>query len=717
MTSKGTNRREFIKRSSLILAGSIVFGKYSLLNISQGAAAAGQTFNPHAFLEIAEDNTITVWVGQTNLGQGTHTGIPMIIADELEADWEKVQVKMALAADPFNHPAYPFQFTGGSSSIYPRWDLFRTVGAAAKEMLIEAAAKEWKTSRRKCSAASGKIIHKDGRSLSYGKLITRARELEVPEKPKLKKSKDYTIIGTKRDRFDIPAKVSGEAKFGIDMQLPGMCIATVVRAPSFGAKPVSYNEEAAMAVSGVIAVLKLDDKIAVCAENTYSALKGREQLAVEWSEGTIPDLNDEKIAIILEEHLKNKCKEAHKKGDAIKAIEKADITFDLTYSFPYISHAALEPINCTAHVEKNRCRIWAPTQGQTFLKLAAEKITGLPKDKIEIATTWTGGGFGGKSYPDGAVDAMLISKSLNRPVKVMWTREDDFGYDHFRPGSLHKLQAGIDKKGKPLGWVHKTACDSVMVSIRPQLEETGIDETSLEGISDTFYNVKNMLVEYAMVRLPIHVGFWRSVGYSFNTFITETLIDEMAAAVKQDPVAYRLHLIEKGSRPHDVLELLAQKVNWGTIQLPEGHFRGVAVTQCFGSAVACMAEVSVDRKTGEINLHKIVYAVDCGTAVYPDQIKAQFEGAAVMASSVTLHEKIAFSDGGVTTLNFDDYRLLTMSEVPAVEVHIAESKHAIGGIGEPGIPAIAPAIANAVYQATGIRLRELPFKTDLLVAG
>lgn len=718
MNSKGINRRDFIQNSSLIIAGAVVFGDISLFNVSEGLASSGDTFRPHSFLEIAADETITVWVGQTNLGQGTHTGIPMIIADELDADWETVRVKMALAADPFNHPAYPFQFTGGSSSIYPRWDMFRTVGAAAKEMLIKAAAAEWDIAPEKCRASSGKVIHPGGKSLSYGKLISRARSIDVPEKPVLKQAKDYKIIGTDVQRFDIPAKVSGEAKFGIDTKIPGMCLATVARPVVFGATPVSYDEKAAMAVKGVIKVLNLKDKIAVCAENTYAALQGREMLNIKWSEGTMADFDNKKLDQILEDHLENNLKVAHKEGDPLSALKKAETTFDLTYRFPYISHAALEPINCTAHVEKDRCRIWAPTQGQTFIQFAAMKVTGLPKEKIEIATTWTGGGFGGKSFPDSAVDAMLISKIMQRPVKVMWTREDDMCHDYFRPGSLHKLKAGIDKSGKPLAWAHKTASESVMISVRPEIDKTGLDETSIEGVSDSFYKFENMLVEYGMVRgVPAKVGFWRSVGYSFNTYVTETLIDEMAYAAGKDPVEYRLSIIEKDSRPYDALSLLAHKVNWKGTTTPVGHFRGVAVTHCFGSSVACMSEVSVDNKTGQITVHKMVYAVDCGPAVYPDQIRAQMEGAAIIGSSVAHHEKILFSNGGVQTRNFDDYTLLTMSEVPEVEVHIAKSKHKIGGVGEPGIPAVAPSIANAVFAATGVRLRELPFNTDLLIKG
>lgn len=709
-------RRNFIQKSSLIIAISATSGTLNLLNVSLAGAGTNTIFKPHAFLEIGENETVTVWVGQTNLGQGTHTGIPMIIAEELEADWKTVEVKMALAADVFNHPAFPFQFTGGSSSIYPRWDIFRTVGAAAKEMFIQAAAETWQIAPANCKASLGKIVHPDGRSLSYGKLVALAGKLQPPEKPVLKAPEDYTIIGTSPARFDIPDKVSGGAVFGIDIQLPGMCIATVVRAPAFGAKPLSYNENAAMEVKGVIKVLNLEDRVAVCAETTYAALQGREKLDIQWSEGDMPDLDDQKLEQILEDHLQNKCKQAHKRGDVDKALASAATTFELTYRFPYISHAALEPINCTAHVENNRCRVWAPTQGQTFIQLAAMKITGLPKENVEIMTTWTGGGFGGKSYPDSAVDAILISKILQRPAKVMWTREDDLANEYFRPGSLHKLKAGMDESGKPVAWAHKVACDSVMTSFMPETAETGLDHTSYEGIQDNFYGFKNILVEYAMTRLPIKVGAWRSVGYSFNTYVTETLIDEMAFAAGKDPLKYRLDLLEKGSRPYDTLKLLAKKVNWDG-GAPKGLSRGVAVTECFGSSVAFMAEVSVNGETGKVLVSRLVCSVDCGPAVYPDAIEAQMEGGAIIGTSVAFYEKIHFANGGVQTVNYDEYSLATMADIPEIEVHIAKSKHKIGGIGEPGVPAVAPAIANAIFAATGVRLRELPFDTKKLIKG
>ena len=710
------SRRKFLQKSSLIIAISATSSSLNLLNVSLSNAGSQATFKPHAFLEIATDETVTVWVGQTNLGQGTHTGIPMIIAEELEADWKTVEVKMALADDVFNHPIYHFQFTGGSSSIFPRWDLFRTVGAAAKEMLIQAAAEKWQVPASQCKAVAGRVVHSDGRSLSYGQLISAASKLQPPEKPNLKDPKDYTIIGTSPNRFDIPDKVSGGAVFGIDMQIPGMCIATVVRAPAFGAKPLSFDENAAMAVKGVIKVLNLDDRVAVCAETTYAALQGRDNLNIKWSEGSMPDLDNQKIDQILEDHLENKCKEVHKVGDVETALADATTTFEMTYKFPYVSHAAMEPINCTAHVEKDRCRVWAPTQGQSFTLMTAMKMSGLPKEKCEVMTTWTGGGFGGKSYPESTADAVLISKIMQRPVKVMWTREDEFAYEYFRPASLHKLKAGIDAKGKPVAWAHKTACDSVLISFGRDTEKTGLDHTSYQGVTDNFYGFPNMLVEYAMTRLPIIVGAWRSVGYSFNTYVAETLIDEMAFAAGKDPVQYRLDLIEKDSRPYDALSLLAEKVNWKGGS-PKGVHRGAAVTDCFGSSVATMAEVSVDRKTGKVSVARLVCTVDCGPAVYPDAIEAQMEGGAIMGSSVAFYEGVDFADGGVKTANFDEYPLYTMSDIPEIEVHIVKSKHKIGGIGEPTVPAIAPAIANAIFAATGVRLRELPFDTKKLIKG
>jgi isoquinoline 1-oxidoreductase beta subunit len=705
-------RRVFLKTSSLVIAATVLPEGLRLTNASAETAMAA-TFKPHAFVEIATDETVTVWLGQTNLGQGTHTGIAMIVAEELDADWKTVQAKMALAAEPFKDPVWHAQITGGSTSIRHRWDMLRQVGAAARQVLVQAAAQQWGIDPATCVTDKGKVVHPDGRGLRYGQLVADAQKLPVPAHPPLKPAKDYRIIGSAKQRLDIPDKVAGRTVYGIDVVVPNLCIAVVARPPRFGARPSSYNAEAAMAVHGVVRVVPLENKIAVCAETTYAALQGREKLDIEWTSGSHPELNDATLDRLFEEHLLKPGAVAEATGDAEKALAEATVTREGTYKLPFIAHAALEPINCTAHVEKDRCRVWVPTQGQTTAQETAAALCGLPVEKVEVMTTPAGGGFGLRGEPDPVIEAVSLSKNLGRPVKVMWTREDDFANDYFRPGSVCTIKGGLDKNGQLIAWSQKVAAPSIMSRAMPQHVENGLDPTSVQGIPDMPYTLPNRLVEYVMMDLPIPIGFWRSVGYAITTFTVETFMDELAHAANKDPVAFRLELMKKDSRPYRTLSLLADKAHWGRAVAP-GRARGIALGTCFGSAAAHMAEVSVDRKSGRITVHKIVCAVDCGPAVYPDAITAQMEGATVMALSTAFHERVHFANGGVETTNFDGYPILTLSEVPEVEVHIAESVHEIGGIGEPGVPTVAPAVANAVFNATGVRLRELPFSKKSL---
>ena len=708
-------RRAFLKQGSLVIAATAFSGHLKLFNASPAVAATATSFKPHAFLEIAADDTITVWVGQTNLGQGTHTGIPMIIADELDAAWEKVQVKMALAAEPFKDPVWHAQVTGGSTSIRHRWNMLRKVGAAARQMLAETAAENWGLSASKCSTKDGKVFHPKGRSLTYGKLVAAASKRSVPEKPSLKDPKDYNIIGTQRQRLDIPDKVLGKTIYGMDFTVPGMCIAVVVRPPHYGASYQSYDEKAAMAVKGVIKVVPLEDRIAVCADTTYAAMQGRDALNVKWSRGSHPDLNDETLDTLFTDHLKKPGAAAKTNGDVDKAMAGAAQTIEQSYKLPFLSHAQVEPINCTAHVEKERCRVWIPTQGQTSTQNTASELTGLPAEKVEVMTLPAGGGFGLRAEQDPVVDSVMLSKALNRPVKVINSREDDFANDYFRPASQCQIKGGLDKDGRLVAYSHKVAAPSVMSRTMPQYVKNGIDPDAVSGIRDIIYSIPNLLVNYVMVKLPISVGWWRSVGYSVNVFTVESFMDELAHAAGKDPVQFRLDHMEKGSRIYNLLSFLAEKTGWGS-SVPAGKARGVAVASCFESFAAHMAEVSVGKR-GDITVHKVVCALDCGIPVYPDAIRAQAEAGVVMGLSVAFHEKIRFENGGVKTANYDDYPVLTMSDVPEIEVHLTKSTLKPGGVGEPVLPSVAPAVANAIFKATGVRLRELPFQRELLVKG
>ncbi len=705
-------RRSFLKQGSLVLAVTALSGHLQLFNASPAMGATAGTFKPHAFLEIATDETITIWVGQTNLGQGTHTGIPMIIADELDAAWENVRVKMALAAEPFHDPHWHVQATGGSTSIRHRWDLLRTVGAAARQILVEAAAQQWGVPASECGARDGKVIHPKSGSLTYGALTEAASKLPVPDKPTLKDSKDYTIIGTQRQRLDLPDKVMGKTVFGMDFTMPGMCIAVVARPPHYGASYTSYDEEAAMAVKGVIKVLPLENRIAVCANTTYAAMKGRDALDVQWSHGSHPDLDNTALDALFAAELDKPGAIARDDGDVDKAMAGAARILEQSYKLPYISHAQVEPLNCTAHVEKERCRIWVPTQGQTYTQLTASKLTDLPMEKVEVMTLPAGGGFGLRGEQDLVVDSVLLSKALERPVKVINTREDEFALDYFRPASQCRIKAALDNNGKVMAYSHKLAAPSVMSRLMPQGVRNGIDPDAVSALRDTIYSFPNMRVKYVLTELPVPVGFWRSVGYSVNVFTVESFMDELAHAAGKDPVQFRLEHMEKGSRQYNILSFLADKANWGA-PAPDGRARGVATTFCFESYAAHMAEVSVD-KNGQITVHRMVCALDCGTPVYPDAIRAQAEAGVVMGLSTALHESVGFDGGGVSTLNYNDYPVLTMSEVPEIEVHIMDGSLKAGGIGEPVLPSVPPAVGNAIFKATGVRLRELPFKRELL---
>jgi isoquinoline 1-oxidoreductase beta subunit len=444
-------------------------------------------------------------------------------------------------------------------------------------------------------------------------------------------------------------------------------------------------------------------------------MQGRNALGIKWTDGSRPDLNDETIDALFKAHLDETGAVAKNSGDVSKALAEAAQTLEQSYKLPYISHAQVEPINCTTHVEKERCRIWVPTQGQTATQETASKLTGLPLEKVEVMTLPAGGGFGLRGEQDPVVDSVLLSKALNRPVKVIWTREDDFANDRFRPANQCRIQAGLDKDGQLIAWSHKVAAPSVMSRLMPQAVENGIDPDAVSGIMDMPYSLPNISVNYVMVDLPITVGWWRSVGYSVNVFAVESFMDELAHAAGKDPVQFRLDHMEKGSRPYNILSLAAEKGGWNT-PVPSGRARGVAVTSCFESFAAHMAEVSVG-KNGSIRVHKMVCALDCGTAVYPDAIRAQAESGVIMGLSTAFYEQVSFSNGGVRTANYDEYPVLTMSEVPEIDVHIAKNNLKAGGVGEPVFPSVAPAVANAVFNATGVRLRELPFKRDLLIKG
>ncbi len=725
---RSMTRRTFLKESlaatGLTIAVSTAPFGYKLLNASQNKDSIS-SFHPNVWFEITPDNRITITLGASEMGQGSHTALAMILADELEADWQQVQVRQGGARKEYVNPILHLQLAVASATVRGFYGILRKAGAAGRTMLVKAAAVQWKVPEAECEALNGTVRYKKGdRHLSYGQLCLTAAQFEVPQDPPLKKAGEFRYMGKRIPRVDIPKKVSGEAVFGLDFTVPDMHFAVLARPPAYGAKPVSYDQEAAEAIDGVRNIIPTPHGIAVCATSLDAAWKGRIALNVKWDQGTHPQLNNDFIEKSLMSDLDKPGSEAAKKGDASKALGEAAKKVAATYFVPFVAHATMEPMNCTAHVQKDRCDVWAPTQGQTIAQLVASKVSGLPPEKVNIHTTYLGGGFGRRATPDFVVEAVIASKVVGKPVKVVWTREEDMQYDQFRAAMSHRIEAGLDNQGRLIGWSHKAVSGSIMKDIMPQGIKNGVDIMSLWGLVDfpgspdnnrIMYEIPNLTVEFLLSDLPIPVSPWRSVQNGPNAFVIESFVDELAHAGGKDPLEFRLALLQNNPRSRRVLETVAEKAGWGKAT-PDGQGRGIAQHTCFGTYTAQVADVSVDEKTGYITVHRVVVAIDCGPAVAPLNIQTQIEGAVTMALSTVLREEVKFSDGGVVSANFDDYNPIRLSEVPDIEVYIVKSDETMGGIGEPGVPAMAPAVANAVFNATGKRIRRIPLTPERVLA-
>jgi isoquinoline 1-oxidoreductase beta subunit len=515
-------------------------------------------------------------------------------------------------------------------------------------------------------------------------------------------------------RLDLQEKIDGKATFGIDVFVPDMLYAAISRPPAYGAKIVSYENEAAKKVPGVQHVIVTDRGIAVCAKTIDGAWKGRMALNAEWDKGTHPDLNSETLEKNFLQHLNQPGLSAKKEGNIDDALGKAAKKLEATYLLPYLYHATLEPMNCTAHVRQDRCDLWVPTQFQSGVLMSAEKITGLKPEQIHIHTTYLGGGFGRRAELDVVEEALQISKATGKPIKLIWTREEDVKNDFYRPGNCCRIEAGLDQQGRIVAWSHKVVVPSIFARFFPQMVKDGIDPAAVEGISDMEYEIPNLNVEYVKIDTPIPVGFWRSVGHSHNAFTVESFIDELAYLAKRDPLEFRMSHLRKRPRAQQVLRVAAERAGWGK-PLRKGHGRGIAYHYSFGSHVVHVAEVSVDKTEGKIKVHKVVSVVDCGPVVNLDTVKAQIEGATLFGLSAALMEKIQFSNGGVENESFYNYELIRMSDVPEIEVNVLRSREKLGGVGEPGVPPIAPAVANAVFNASGIRVRSLPMTPETIL--
>jgi len=704
----GVSRRVFLKAS--VASGGFLLGFGLPAFLGRGATAASAAFEPNAFIRIDTDGSVALTVPQVEMGQGTYTSIPMLIAEELEVDLSQVRVEHA-PPDPkrYGNPGLGGeQATGSSNSIRAFWEPMRSAGATARVMLISAAARQWKVDPSECHAERGEVVHKaSGRRTKYGALTAEAAQIPVPEKVELKRSDRFKLIGTRAKRLDAPLKVNGKAIFGIDVRPAGVKIATLAQSPVFGGRLKSVDDKAALAVKGVRQVIRLDDTVAVAADHMGAAKKGLATLVIEWDNGPNAKLATEDIQRELEQATLGAGAVAQQIGDVGKALSEAATKVEATYQVPFLAHACMEPMNCTVHVRKDGCEVWVGTQVLARAHAVVAKTTGLPLDKVVVHNHLLGGGFGRRLEVDGVARAAQIAMQVDGPVKVVWTREEDIQHDVYRPFWLDRFSAGLDQNGMPVAWNHRFAGSSVIARWAPPFFKNGLDGDSTEGAIDLVYGFPNLHVEYVRVEPPgIPTGFWRSVGPSHNVFVVESFMDELAAAAKKDPVQYRLALLDKSPRAKAVLQLAADKAGWGQ-PLPKRSGRGVSVQHAFGSYMAQVAEVEVS-KDGDVRVRRVVCALDCGAVVNPDTVQAQVQSAVIFGISAALFGQITLKDGRVEQTNFGDYQVLRINEAPAIEVHLVQSTEHPGGLGEPGTSAIVPAVMNAIFAATGKRLRRPP---------
>jgi len=714
MTS-GITRREFVETTTgLVIAFALPWRADAALV----PAAAAPPFAPNAWLRIGSDGIVTLTLDRSEMGQGAQTGLAIILAEELEADWSTIR----LGPIPENPAGWSrIMRTGGSNAIRSSWEPLRKAGATAREMLITAAAQAWKVDRTTCRAEKGTVTHvPSGRRLSYGTLAARAAALPVPTDAPLKDPKDFRLVGTRVTRLDTPGKVDGSALFGIDVKVPGMLIASIERSPVLGGRVKRVNADRAKAMPGVRHVVTLEPSpwigtngwaagcaagVAVVADTYWQAVQARRALEIEWDEGDSATLDSASIRAQLLALAARPGIVAQTIGDATAALAGAAKRIEAEYDVPFVHHATMEPMNCTAHVRGGECDVWAPTQNQGDAQRVAAEVTGLPKEKVRIHTTLSGGGFGRRLEPDFVSEAVRVSQAAGVPVKVIWTREDDMRNGFYRPTSYNRFSAGLDAAGRLVAWTHRIAGTPLRLKFGPLAK--GIDDSLIDGAIDLPYAIPNLLVDQLTLTLPtVPLGPWRSVGVSHNGFVTECFLDEIAAAGGRDPFELRRELLRDKPRHRRTLELAAEKAGWGT-PLPAGRSRGIALAEWGPTVCVEVAEVSVEAD-GSVRVPRVVCAVDCGQAVNTGQVEAQMQGGIVFGLSAALYGEITIDKGRVVQGNFDTYPVVRMPEAPAVEVYIVPSSDPQGGAGEPGVPPIAPAVCNAIFAATGKRIRKLP---------
>jgi isoquinoline 1-oxidoreductase beta subunit len=710
-TRTAMQRRDFLK-VSVAASGRLLIGFHfpGIGMLASAQPSSGKTFMPNAFVRIGTDERVTVIVNHSEMGQGVYTSLPMLLAEELDADWTKVDYESAPVDPKYNHPAFGMQMTGGSSSVWSGLDQFRQAGAAARAMLVAAAAQQWNVDATVCRTESGAVLNGSNR-LTYGHLAAAAAKLTPPAQVQLKDPKTFKLIGKPIKRLDTREKLNGKAEFGIDVKLPGMLTAVIARPPIFGAKMKSFDDSRARSLPGLRKIVAVPAGIAIIADTFWQAKVARDSLHVEWDEGKMRDFDTGKMMQDFRERAKSPGSSVRKDGDAAAALANASKKTEAVYEVPYLSHLMMEPLNCTVDLRADSCEVWTGSQFQTVDRANAARIAGLPPEKVQLHTTFLGGGFGRRANPqsDFVVEAVHVAKAAGAPVKVIWTREDDMAGGWYRPAFLHAIEGGVDASGNAVSWRSRTVGQSIMAGTPFEAMMGGkpYDPASVEGIDDLPYAIPNVTVESHQAEIGVPVQWLRSVGHSHTAFAVECFVDELAALAQKDPYQFRRALLQKQLRHLGVLDLAAQKAGWDK-PLPKGMGRGIAVHFAFGSYSAHVAEVSVTE--GKVRVHRMVCAIDCGQYVNPGIIAAQTEGGAIFGASAALFQELTFDNGRLQQTNFHTFPVMRMNECPEIETHIVENNEKSGGIGEPGVPCAAPAIANAIFAATGKRIRRLPIR-------
>jgi isoquinoline 1-oxidoreductase beta subunit len=702
------DRRNFLKVGTAA-AGGLLVGFYLPGKGELSAQSAPSIKNLNAFVHIGTDDLVTFVIHKPENGQGTTTSLAQLLAEELEVDWNKIRWEYAPIAQVYASGG--LQGTVGSQAIRTTYNPLRQAGAVAREMLKEAAAQQWGIDKAQCRAENSTIVNTvTNARLSYGSLADAASQLTPPAANtiQVKPVSEFKVVGKATKRLDTPAKVMGKAEFALDVRRPGMLYAVVARCPVTGGSVAGFDATAAKAVAGVKHVVQIPEGVAVVADNTWAAMEGRKALVVQWNEGENAALNTEAIRDILTKATATPGNVATRRGEGEEGLATSAKLIEAIYEAPYLAHAPMEPFTCVADVKSNFCEVWVGSQLPSIANQNAMQASGLPANQINLHTLYMGGGFGSRGGGAFVTEAVGISKALGVPIKLTYTREDDLQTDRFRPASYVRFKAGMDASNKLMTWTARASCSSFAA----QGMRNGVDREGVAGIDDILYGIPNIQVEYREPGIKIPTNYWRSVGHSQNTFFTESFIDELAIAAGKDAVEFRRELLASQPRLLAALNLAAEKAGWGK-PLPAGRAMGVAAVNCFGSFNAQIAEVSIEQ--GKVRVHRVVSAVDCGVAVNPAGIEQQMQSAIVYGLSAALRGNITFEKGRVQQTNFHQYEPLRIDEMPLIEIHIVPSTNNPGGMGEVGTPAIAPAVGNAIFKATGKRVRRLPFSLETFV--